>query len=683
MPEQHEELRLALVMNGGVSLAVWMGGVSNEIFRVVTQQHPVYAALLELTRTTARVDVISGTSAGGVNGAALGLALLYGGDFSKLREVWLKTGAFGSLLRPPLGENPGSLLMGEEFFLPQIIKAFESLAQEQRPIFKPDEMPIDLRLTTTLLRGQQGHSVDDLGTHIHDVDYRGQFRFRHMNQQQDFGNRDQIIAELARAARSTASFPFAFEPSPVKGMRERLLDSQDNPLDADPPVAGEPEVTRYVVDGGVLNNKPFRGALRSIFGMPAQRGVRRVLAYINPDPGDGPPGKPVKEPPPLSSVLGASLFGIPQSQSIADQLADIQDHNDGVRARRNSVVATVLALSPATLDALPAQLFAIYRQRRLTSTFDGFVYDELPAASRRRSREPLSAIVGRRGRDHLLATFLDVNWDGWIPTAWPLEPSFDVCCRDVDWEWGLYPVEFAIKVMLDLLRRTQQLCDFEAPMQVPPAYEASGKIQILREPDWTDTPNPPAVDEPDSQGLMKMMKDRVDNVARAMGLREGKHISWDREHVRSATKPQDESHRKWLVEAWSDAYRCVRLSERFRDRERVTWRENADELLDILARKTPDASSGVDLVTEEDFRRLFAFLVTPRRRARCGLLARHVAMVLNAMSEPALALAAQVEGKLDLREHDREAARQVRQVFEWFLRDGPGTPECRVLRRLM
>ena len=62
--EQPEELRIALVMNGGVSLAVWMGGVSNEIFRLVTQQHPVYRALSDMTHTRARVDVISGTSAG-------------------------------------------------------------------------------------------------------------------------------------------------------------------------------------------------------------------------------------------------------------------------------------------------------------------------------------------------------------------------------------------------------------------------------------------------------------------------------------------------------------------------------------------------------------------------------------------------------------------------------------------
>lgn len=281
MHEQREELRLALVMNGGVSLAVWMGGVTNEIFRIVKGQHPVYAELLAMTHTTARVDVISGTSAGGINGAALSLALLYRGDFARLRQVWLDTGAFASLLRAPLGYNPGSLLRGDDFFLPEIQEAFRGLARNSTPI-PPDVMPIDLRLTTTLLRGEQGNSVDDLGTPIHDVDYRAQFRFRNTSDKRDFKDREPLVAAISRAARSTASFPFAFEPSAVKDLGDWFVDSSDQPIAASKLEDTQTVAPRFVVDGGVLNNKPFRGALRSIFSMPAQSGVRRVLAYINP-----------------------------------------------------------------------------------------------------------------------------------------------------------------------------------------------------------------------------------------------------------------------------------------------------------------------------------------------------------------------------------------------------------------
>ena len=46
------------------------------------------------------------------------------------------------------------------------------------------------------------------------------------------------------------------------------------------------ERSRWVIDGGVLANQPLRPALRAIFRQPASRQVRRVLAYVVPDPGE-------------------------------------------------------------------------------------------------------------------------------------------------------------------------------------------------------------------------------------------------------------------------------------------------------------------------------------------------------------------------------------------------------------
>src|SRR5262245_15051597 len=74
------ELRLALVMNGGISLAVWMGGVTNEFDRarcdgLLKDPPGLYAQLLDLFQSTLRIDVIAGTSAGGLNGALLGAAV--------------------------------------------------------------------------------------------------------------------------------------------------------------------------------------------------------------------------------------------------------------------------------------------------------------------------------------------------------------------------------------------------------------------------------------------------------------------------------------------------------------------------------------------------------------------------------------------------------------------------------
>lgn len=78
-------IRLALVMNGGVSLAVWMGGVTREldIARRASLGQPPPAGASSDQRdhhefwrdafTTANkrleIDIIAGTSAGGLNGA--------------------------------------------------------------------------------------------------------------------------------------------------------------------------------------------------------------------------------------------------------------------------------------------------------------------------------------------------------------------------------------------------------------------------------------------------------------------------------------------------------------------------------------------------------------------------------------------------------------------------------------
>ena len=97
-----EEVRFGVVLNGGVSLAVWMGGVTLELDRLVkapARHDEPYAALLRLTGCTARVDVISGTSAGGVNGAALALAQVNRrADIAALRDVWVEQGRIEALL---------------------------------------------------------------------------------------------------------------------------------------------------------------------------------------------------------------------------------------------------------------------------------------------------------------------------------------------------------------------------------------------------------------------------------------------------------------------------------------------------------------------------------------------------------------------------------------------------------
>ncbi len=144
-----EELRLALVLNGGVSLAVWMGGTTREVDDLVRANRAgrrdrasgAYAAVLDLARTWAAVDVISGTSAGGINGAALALSQVNANaELAALRDLWAEQGDLDNLLRAPFRGQPNSLLRGDEYFLPALTRAMRGLTTD----FEPTEDAVDL-----------------------------------------------------------------------------------------------------------------------------------------------------------------------------------------------------------------------------------------------------------------------------------------------------------------------------------------------------------------------------------------------------------------------------------------------------------------------------------------------------------------------------------------------------------
>ena len=119
------EVRLALVCYGGVSLAIYMSGITREIQELVTASAlrlepdagapsgtaAVYARLIEALETDAAahgdphriqvgVDIVAGTSAGGINGICLARAL--DGDYSQeaIRNFWIEKADFGTLLDP-------------------------------------------------------------------------------------------------------------------------------------------------------------------------------------------------------------------------------------------------------------------------------------------------------------------------------------------------------------------------------------------------------------------------------------------------------------------------------------------------------------------------------------------------------------------------------------------------------
>ena len=131
---REKELRIALVCFGGISLAVYMHGISKEVLKLVRAsaalhdiddrdarlrahffdpadpQDPEYDTediYFDLLREIGRklelrvvVDVIAGASAGGINGAMLARAICHDLPINALRDMWLDNADVTVLLAP-------------------------------------------------------------------------------------------------------------------------------------------------------------------------------------------------------------------------------------------------------------------------------------------------------------------------------------------------------------------------------------------------------------------------------------------------------------------------------------------------------------------------------------------------------------------------------------------------------
>jgi len=405
-----QDIRLAVVLSGGVSLAVWMSGVVLELHRLTlasrSERRSAYSDVLGLVKATAEVDVVAGTSAGGLNGAFLALAQARGTDLDSLRDLWKDHGSLAALMRPALAKNPPSLLQGDAYFLPKIEEALQTVAlgRQVEPRFMAStattRRPIDLILTGTLWDGHATVFSDDLGAALAERDHDATFHFTGAvgltkvdgpGPQGPSLNDPEVIGRLARAARCSASFPGAFEPHWVE-----VSPGDRSAPDRWSSSAGSTtfSTSQFVVDGGVLRNKPIRPALQAIYRRPGARQVRRVLAYVVPSAGEpvppdqrtgGPtsgkeaPVVPVTpaaagpaggaQPSPMAAdVLLGVVSRLRSTDSVSAELREIRDRNRAVRQRRRSRSALVMALTPGDgaelVSPIAAAVWDSYRAER-------------------------------------------------------------------------------------------------------------------------------------------------------------------------------------------------------------------------------------------------------------------------------------------------------------------------------
>jgi patatin-related protein len=384
--EPTQEIRFALVMYGGVSLAIYMNGITQELLHLVRATAPsdpmadqptetlpdpestevVYRKLGQLlahgceppasqpasadpVRTRFVVDIISGSSAGGINGVFLAKALANKQSIRMLKDLWVDEGAIDRLLNDrrvkepkipaPKGETD-SLLSGPRMYW-LLLDALDKMDAESPAEPSPLVEELDLWVTTTDLWGLT-LPIKFTNGMAFERRYRNVFRFGYRTVGAAGEANNDFAAEenpmLAFAARCTSSFPFAFPPmlltdtDPVLGAKERHTAREGSKntrwgrFFPEYVQAGDDYALRPFSDGGDLDNKPFTWAIRNIVFRPATYPVHRKLAFIEPDPGHPEGEQPqTGRPDPVTSVRLAALLA--RQEGIRDDLVRVRDYN--------------------------------------------------------------------------------------------------------------------------------------------------------------------------------------------------------------------------------------------------------------------------------------------------------------------------------------------------------------------
>ncbi|MEV8099720.1 DUF3376 domain-containing protein [Kitasatospora sp. NPDC085879] len=459
-----QEVRLALVLNGGVSLAVWMGGVAHELdllrrasrgddeTGVPERDRPAFRIWRRLTRESGKrvvIDVVAGTSAGGLNGVLLATAIARGTALPDLRGIWNRAADLTRLLAEDAG---GSLLRGT------VVE--DTLAEALAAMGEEPQLaePVTLFLTATALDGRPRRYVDGFGGAFDVPDHRRLYRFRHDDEaagyertaagrwrvvrrpRRDFhGPLGRPSAALLRAARATSGFPVAFTPVQEAPMTDHREPPADIPSSS-------------VMDGGVLDNEPFRPVLDAIGERLADRRPERVLVYVVPSAGTvRQEGVGRKRPEDITwTEAAATALRYPREANFRSATEDLAER---LRTRVGEVQYRLFrelyedpARATRTLHRA-AELVGDYRRSRAAAV----VWD----ARRQAAADGATALVNPPGAE---ADWLPGRSPDWLPPpAGDHDDPVHTADPD-DWRWGLTPTERVLRLLLSDLQQRLPDC---------------------------------------------------------------------------------------------------------------------------------------------------------------------------------------------------------------------------------
>lgn len=437
-----KELRLALVCYGGVSLAVYMHGITKEVWKLcrasmrrhhgdpdslppADDSEVIYGALLEALMPeldlTVSTDIVAGASAGGINGIMLAQAIVSGQSMEPLRHLWLETADSDRMLDPEAASRPFSKLwalpliwytrrkglgleemdepaaraeasaklsrlMRSRWFRPPFSGisfaglVYDALEAMDGPAVTPPlvgpQQAFDLFVTVTDYEGARVRLALHSPAEISETDHRLILAFG--SDAADAAGKRQLagLPELTFAARATASFPGAFPAFRVGELDAMLAAKGVNwPGRGDflarqfPKADDAARVT--MIDGSVINGRPFGPAIEALGRHRAHREVDRRFVYVDPRPGmhtndmhtndmhTGLASDGQKPLPGFFSMILRSLSDIPRQQPISDSLDMIEGLSARVR-RLRQVTDGMAAEVDAAIEKAVGRRFLLF-----------------------------------------------------------------------------------------------------------------------------------------------------------------------------------------------------------------------------------------------------------------------------------------------------------------------------------
>ena len=400
-PPLEKETRFAVVMYGGISLAIYIHGVAQELLQMVrataresdneyryyfgwhqlNDAEKVYRKLGETLKTKFVVDILSGTSAGGINAVYLAKALVNNQSMDVLKKLWVKDGDIGTLLNDALSVSDlavslspkASSLLNNQRMYYKLLMALKEMRKSgpvdgQKPPFVNE---LDLYITATDIRGLN-LPIKIENTLVNEMRYKNVFHFCYATKEAsgdaenaipatDKKDFNQFIKEfdplLAFAARCTSSIPPAFEPVQLRDISEVLEVDEFKEYEydlkrwrsifGDYPATGSGDFElRYFGDGGYLDNKPFSYATETLLRRRADLPVDRKLIYIEPAPEHPEKQAKTKKRPNVVQNVAAALVSLPRQETIREDLNLI--------AERNQIIKNIKRVMETAAYKMPA-----------------------------------------------------------------------------------------------------------------------------------------------------------------------------------------------------------------------------------------------------------------------------------------------------------------------------------------